>query len=242
MTASTEAVHAKIREKYAQAATGARCCGGGACCTSAYSPDELRRIPAESALGLGSGNPVRHADLRPGETVVDLGSGAGIDVFLAAERVGPEGRSIGIDLTPAMVDKARAIATEERISNVSFLLAPIERIPLPDASADAVVSNCVINLSPAKLDVFREALRILRPGGRLVISDVVQEWPLGPIEAECGCVATAMVRGEYFETIRLAGFVEARVVEDRPWRSGSRGTEASAVTVVARKPNRERTA
>jgi ubiquinone/menaquinone biosynthesis C-methylase UbiE len=192
-------------------------------------------------LGLGSGNPVRHAELKPGETVVDLGGGAGIDVFLAAELVGPEGRAIGIDMTPVMIARARAIAAGRRISNVSFLLAPIERIPLPDASAEAVVSNCVINLSPAKLDVFRDAFRILKPGGRLVVSDIVQERPLGPIKDDCGCVATAMVRGEYFDTIRRAGFLEVGVVEDRLWRFGPGGPEASAVTVVARKPRRKKT-
>lgn len=242
MAASKEAIHARVQERYARAATGGGCCGGDGCCAPGYSPEELARIPAESVLGLGSGNPVRHSDLKPGETVVDLGSGAGIDVFLAAELVGPEGHAIGIDMTPVMVDRARAIATERGISNVWFLLAPIERLPLPDASADVVVSNCVINLSPAKLDVFREALRILKPGGRLVVSDVVQERPLGPIEDDCGCVATAMVRGEHFETIRLAGFVEVRVVEDRPWRVGLGGREASAVTVVARRPSPEKTA
>jgi SAM-dependent methyltransferase len=241
MVASNEAIHARVRERYARAATGDGCCGGDACCTAGYSPEELALIPAESVLGLGSGNPVRHAELKPGETVVDLGSGAGVDVFLAAELVGPEGRAIGIDMTPAMVDRARTIATERGISNASFLLAPIEHMPLPDASAEAVVSNCVINLSPAKLEVFRDAFRVLKPGGRLVISDVVQERPLGPIEDDCGCVATAMIRGEYFETIRLAGFVEVRVEEDRPWRFGPGGPEASAVTVVAKKPRRDET-
>jgi SAM-dependent methyltransferase len=239
MVASKETIHAKVRERYTRAAAEGGCCGSDACCAAIYLPEELARIPAESVLGLGSGNPVRHADLKPGETVVDLGSGAGVDVFLAAELVGPEGRAIGIDMTPLMVDRARAIATERGISNVSFLLAPIESMPLPDASSEAVVSNCVINLSPAKLDVFREAFRVLKPRGRLVISDVVQEWPLGFIEDDCGCVATAMVRGEYLETIRVAGFLEVQVVEDRPCRSGPDGPEASAVTVVARKPNRE---
>jgi arsenite methyltransferase len=239
MSGNMEAIHATVRERYTRTALAGGCCGGTACCSADYSPEELARIPVESVLGLGSGNPVRHAHLRPGETVVDLGSGAGIDVFLSAELVGPEGHAIGIDMTPVMVDKARTIAAERGISNVSFLLAPIERIPLPDASAEVVLSNCVINLSPAKLDVFQEAFRILKPSGRVVISDVVQERPLGKIEDDCGCVATAMVRGEYLATIRLAGFGDVRVAEDRAWRVGPGGIEASAVTVVAKKPSRQ---
>ncbi len=239
MNAVTEAIHATVRERYSLAATRGGCCGSDACCATDYSPAELTRIPAESVLGLGSGNPVRHADLRAGESVVDLGSGAGIDVFLAASLVGPEGHTIGIDMTPAMVERGLAIAETRHIENATFLLAPIERIPLPDAYADVVLSNCVINLSPDKPSVFAEAFRILKPGGRLVISDIVQEWNLGRIEDDCGCVGSAMIRAEYLETIGRQGFIALRTVEERPWRKGPSGVEASALTLVAKKPEQE---
>src|SRR2546425_7372976 len=237
MNSDMEAIHTKLPERYGLAATGGGCCNGNACCASDYSADELARIPAESVLGLGSGNPVRAADLPPGETVVDLGAGGGIDVFLAASVVGAQGRAIGVDMTPAMVDRARGAAHSPRAPNTSFVLAPIERIPLADNIADVVLSNCVINLSPDKPAVFAEAFRILKPGGRLAISDIVQERDLGKIEDDCGCVATAMVRAEYLNTIRHAGFRELHIAEDRAWRTGPNGVEASAVTLVARKPD-----
>jgi len=239
MGASGEAIRAKVRERYSIAATGRGSCQDDACCASGYSSAELERIPAESVLGLGSGNPVRHARLRPGETVVDLGSGGGIDVFLASGLVGPGGRATGIDMTPTMVVRASTAAASHNIPNASFVLAPIEKLPFPDAHADVVLSNCVINLSPDKPAVFAEAFRILKPGGRLVISDVVQERDLGAIEDDCGCVGNAMVREEYLKTIRTAGFVGLRIVEDRPWRTGPNGIDASAVTLVARKPDQE---
>src|SRR5881296_1446063 len=239
MDADGESIHAKVRERYSIAATGPGGCGNDACCAIGYSPAELMRIPTESVLGLGSGNPVRHAELRPGETVVDLGSGGGIDVFLASSLVGPGGRATGVDMTPRMVTRASTAAAAHHIENASFVLAPIERLPLPDAHADVVLSNCVINLSPDKPAVFAEAFRILKPGGRLVISDIVQERDLGAIEDDCSCVGNAMVRAQYLETIRAAGFVELRIVEDRPWRAGPTGIDASAVTLVARKPDRE---
>jgi arsenite methyltransferase len=239
MSTGAEGVHAKVQERYALAASRGGCCSGGACCASDYSPDELARIPAESILRLGSGNPVRAAGLQPGEVIVDLGSGAGIDVFLAASYVGVHGRAIGVDMTPAMVERARHAARVRGVKNASFVLAPIERMPLADGTADVVLSNCVINLSPDKPAVFAEAFRILKPGGRLVVSDVVQERDLGTIDDECGCVATAMVRSEYLNTIRHAGFPELRITEDRPWRTGPDGLEASAVTVIARKREEE---
>ena len=239
METDGEAVRTKVRERYSIAATGRGSCQDDACCASGYSSAELARIPAESVLGLGSGNPVRHAELRPGETVVDLGSGGGIDVFLASSLVGPGGSATGVDMTPRMVARASTAAASHGVGNASFVLAPIEKLPLPDVHADVVLSNCVINLSPDKPAVFAEAFRILKPGGRLVISDVVQERDLGAIEDDCGCVGNAMVRADYLETIRATGFVDLRIVEDRPWRSGPMGIDASAVTLTARKPDRE---
>ncbi len=240
MTRTQQTVRENVRERYARAAkAGPGCDCGPSCCTADYSARELSLIPAESVLGLGSGNPVRHAGLKVGEVVVDLGSGGGIDVFLAAERVGPEGRAIGIDMTPEMVTRARSAARKAGVTNVEFRDALIEKLPIEDASADVVLSNCVINLSPDKAAVFREAFRVLKRGGRLVISDIVQERPLGPIEDDCGCVATAMVRSEYLTTIRDAGFRGLEVLEDRPWlRTGGR-VDASALTIRAMKPKKE---
>lgn len=238
MNEGIERVHAEVKEKYGQVAIRGGCCGDG-CCAPAYSEAELATIPVEAVLGLGSGNPVRYADLRRDEVVVDLGSGAGIDVFLAAKIIGPTGIAIGVDMTPEMVGRAQEAARSGHIQNAQFYVAPIERLPIADASADVVLSNCVINLSPDKPAVFAEGYRVLRPGGRLVISDVVQERPIGAIEDECGCVATAMVRGNFLETIRGAGFEKIRIVEDRTWRSGPDGIEASAITLVAKKPNRD---
>src|SRR5438445_8789020 len=147
MGSDMEAIRMKMQERYALAATGAGCCNGNACCASDYSADELARIPAESILGLGSGSPVRAAGLQPGETVVDLGSGAGIDVFLAASVVGAQGRAIGVDMTPAMVDRARDGARSPRARNTSFVLAPIERLPRAGNIPDVVLSNRVLNPS-----------------------------------------------------------------------------------------------
>ena len=238
MGASEESIRESVRERYAKAATMGTFRGPD-CCGPEYSAAELVRIPVESVLGLGSGNPVRHADLREGEVAVDLGSGAGVDVFIAADRVGPSGRVFGIDMTSEMLERARALAAREGIANAEFLEAFIEKLPFPDRFADIVLSNCVINLSTDKAAVFHEAFRVLKPGGRLVVSDVVQERPLGVIEDDCGCVATAMVRGEYLDTIVAAGFRSIEVLEDRPWRAGSHGIDASAITLRAIKPIEE---
>ncbi len=227
-----------MRDRYAETAKAASGTDSS-CCASVYSTTELSQIPQESILGLGSGNPVRHANLRPGEVVVDLGSGGGIDVFLAANRVGSKGRVIGVDMTPEMVARARGAAEKRKITNVEFHEAYIEELPLEDGSADVVLSNCVINLSPDKAAVFREAFRVLRPGGRLVISDIVQERPLGDMEDDCGCVANAMVRDEYLDVIRGVGFESLQVVEDEPWLRSPSGLDASAITLRAMKPRDE---
>jgi ubiquinone/menaquinone biosynthesis C-methylase UbiE len=192
----------------------------------------------DAFLGEGSGNPVRYADLKAGEVVVDLGSGAGVDVFLAATRVGPTGRAIGVDMTSEMLARARRAAEAAGVHNVEFREGVIETLPFADSTADVVLSNCVINLSPDKAAVYNEAFRVLRPGGRLVISDIVQERPLIVLDDDCGCVANAMLRTDYLSTIRGAGFRHLQIVEDRPWRTGPMGVDASALTLRAFKPKK----
>jgi len=238
MDSDTDTIRARVREQYGKKASAPAedCCGPGCCSPSGYSKEELARIPGEAFLGEGGGNPVRHADLRAGEVVVDLGSGAGVDVFLAATSVGPAGRAIGVDMTPEMLDRARRAAAAAGVKNVEFRAGVIETLPVADATADVVLSNCVINLSPDKAAVFREAFRVLKPGGRLVISDIVQERPLLIMDDDCGCVANAMLRADYLATIRDAGFERVQVIEDRPWRESSAGVDASALTLRALKP------
>ena len=234
MAANKQAVREQIREHYGKAAKISGSASSG-CCDASYSSSELLRIPEGAFLGLGSGNPVRLADLRKGEVVVDLGSGGGVDVLYAADLVGRKGRAIGVDMTPEMVSRARALAAEHKVRNVEFHESLIERLPLGDGAADVVVSNCVINLSPDKAAVFREAFRVLRPGGRLVISDLVKEKPFELADV-CGCVGGAMVRGEYLSTIREAGFRDLEVLEDRRWPTGRADMPASSITIRALKP------
>ncbi|HEX7090962.1 MAG TPA: arsenite methyltransferase [Longimicrobiales bacterium] len=185
-----------------------------------YNAEDLTAVPSGAVTGLGCGNPVALAELRPGERVLDLGSGAGMDAFLAALAVGPSGRVIGVDMTPEMIERAWANAREGGYANVEFRLGDIERLPVEDASVDVVMSNCVINLATDKLAVFREALRVLRPGGRLLVSDLVVEGELPEavrrdLEAWAGCIAGALEKGEYLETIRRAGFRDVEVVGER---------------------------
>jgi SAM-dependent methyltransferase len=182
-----------------------------------YSDEQLAAVPEGANLGVGCGNPTAIDRLLPGETVVDLGSGAGMDAFLAARQVGPTGRVIGIDMTDAMLEKARQNAREVGLEDVvEFRKGNIEALPIEDESVDAIISNCVINLSPEKHRVYAEAYRVLRPGGRMMISDVVleRELPaavLGSIDAYIGCIGGASLRQPYLETIRKAGFREVRV-------------------------------
>jgi ubiquinone/menaquinone biosynthesis C-methylase UbiE len=181
-----------------------------------YSEEQLDAVPEGANLGVGCGNPTAIDALRPGETVLDLGSGAGMDAFLAARQVGPTGHVIGVDMTDAMLEKARENARKADLENVEFRKGHIEALPVEDESVDAIISNCVINLSPEKDRVYREAFRVLRPGGRLMISDIVLERPLPAsiiesIDAYIGCVGGASLRAEYFEVIEKAGFREVRV-------------------------------
>jgi SAM-dependent methyltransferase len=207
-----------VRARYARAATqdSGGSCGGGPE-RLGYDPVLLEQVPdyARSA-SLGCGSPVSAAGLRPGDVVVDLGSGAGLDVFLAARAVGDKGHVVGIDMTPEMIERAEANAHRLGLHNVSFALGEIESLPLPDALADVILSNCVINLSPDKTQVFREAHRVLRPGGRLVVSDILASAPLPRTirenpEAWAACVAGAVTEDEYLQAIRDAGFTEVRI-------------------------------
>lgn len=219
-----------VRDRYAgHARTKTSCCGGGASCcgTSASSADvladydatDLSAIPADADLGLGCGNPLALESVRPGETVVDLGSGGGIDCFLAARRVGPEGRVIGVDMTPEMIALARRNAERTDMENVEFRLGEIEALPVQDGTADLVISNCVINLVPDKSKAFAEALRILKPGGRISVSDIVTTAPLpdaarSSVGAYVACLGGAMVLDEYLAAARDAGFEDVRVVSE----------------------------
>src|SRR6266545_1561060 len=187
-----------------------------------YSPEELASIPAEANMGLSCGNPTAIAYLREGETVVDLGSGGGLDVFLAAEKVGRQGRAIGIDMTPEMIDLARRNAGKRQaagaVSNVEFHLATIDALPLADSSVDCVISNCVINLAPDKRAVFREIARVLKPGGRLAVSDIALKQPLPPelsedVLAYVGCIAGAISFAEYRQGLLDAGFREVTIID-----------------------------
>src|SRR3954452_21084320 len=176
-----------------------------------YTPEDLTSIPAEANMGLSCGNPTATAHLRPGEVVVDLGSGGGLDVFLAAQKVGPTGHAIGIDMTPEMIVRARANAESAGYTNVEFYHSTIDSIPLPDSSVDCVISNCVINLAPDKPAVFREIFRILKPGGRVALSDIALKADLpealaGSVAAYTGCIAGAIKIEEYRNQLLRAGF------------------------------------
>jgi arsenite methyltransferase len=183
-----------------------------------YTPEELTSIPAEANMGLSCGNPTATAHLRPGEVVVDLGSGGGLDVFLSSKQVGPTGRAIGIDMTPAMIERARANAIAGGYTNVEFHLSTIDKIPLPDASVDCVISNCVLNLAPDKPAVFREIVRVLKPGGRLAVSDIALKHELPEaisksVAAYVGCIAGAIRIDDYRAGLLAAGFEHVEIVD-----------------------------
>jgi arsenite methyltransferase len=221
-----EETRQQVRDKYAAAAIAVEPRKTDACCTDDcdcdcgspwYSADELSTLPHEATLAsLGCGNPVVVANLRRGERVLDLGSGGGMDVLLSARRVGPTGKAYGLDMTPEMLELARANATKAGVTNVEFLHGHIEDIPLPEGSVDVVISNCVINLSTDKPAVLREMFRVLAPGGRIGISDIVAEDHLTVEErAErgtyVGCIAGALSRAEYLDGLAAAGFVDVSV-------------------------------
>jgi len=245
-----------VRERYAQIAREGRPVPeAGACAPRpaeiarriGYDADEVAAAPDGANLGLGCGAPLAVAALRPGETVLDLGSGAGFDAFLAAREVGQAGRVIGVDMTPEMLERARANAVRIGYENVEFRAGRIEALPVSDGSVDAIISNCVINLVPDKAAVYREAARVLRPGGRVVVSDVVLDAPLpaaiaGSVAALTGCVAGAALRSDYLRMVAAAGLVDVEVVADRSFGEVAlsmvpeemrRDAEAAGIDVMA---------
>ncbi len=254
-----ERITEQVRSKYAEVA-GAGLSSRQAGVRSVaqafgYRPEELTAIPAEANMGLSCGNPTAFAGLKPGEVVVDLGCGGGLDVFLAARQVGPTGKAIGIDMTPEMIELARrnAVGAGDGVpGNVEFHLATIDQLPLPDASVDCVISNCVINLAPDKGAVFREIARVLKPGGRLAVSDIALKQPLPPELAEdvlayVGCIAGAIPITEYRAQLPAAGFEAVEVVDTGADLSAyarvegasgccSPAPETVAVTVGGREP------
>ncbi|UCF58443.1 MAG: arsenite methyltransferase [Candidatus Bathyarchaeota archaeon] len=217
-----------VKKRYGEMVkAGVSCCPSCECGPSlielgkkiGYSDEDLRNVPEASNMGLGCGNPVALAALKEGDTVLDLGSGGGIDVFLAAKRVGPKGKVIGIDMTEEMIERAKSTARKYGYANVEFRLGEIESLPVEDNSVDVIISNCVINLSVDKEKVFREAYRVLKPRGKIMISDLVTEGELPDavkksFDAWAGCIAGALEKNEYLETIRKAGFRKVKVVSE----------------------------
>ncbi len=239
-----------VREGYAKIAKqDSSCCGAvTSCCGSTdlardigksigYTEEELTSVPQGANLGLGCGNPVALASLREGETVLDLGSGAGFDCFLAADKVGEKGRVIGVDMTPEMIEKARENARKGNYANVEFRLGEIENLPVADNSVDVVISNCVINLAPDKRRVFMESFRVLKPGGKLMLSDMVlvKELPdfiKDSIEAYIGCLSGAMMRDEYIEAIKAAGFQEVRIIDETSFPIECMANDPTAKAII----------
>jgi len=239
-----------VKEKYGSIARqGTSCCGStSACCGGSepvqiiskeigYSEAELGMVPEGSNLGLGCGNPLALSSIREGETVLDLGSGAGFDCFLAAARVGKNGKVIGVDMTPEMIKRAKDNAKEGHYGNVEFRLGEIEKLPVADSTVDKVISNCVINLSPDKGKVFQEAFRVLRPGGNVMISDIVllrqlPDFIKDSIQAYIGCVSGAIHRDEYLKMMEAAGFRDVKVMGETPFSVEFILNDPTAKTII----------
>jgi len=227
-----ENIKKAVRESYAKVATGNSCCSSPItnCCGQVdsakeissnigYTKDDFGKAPEGSNLGLGCGNPIALASLKKGEVVLDLGSGAGFDCFLAAGKVGPEGKVIGVDMTPEMVDKARDNAQKNNFTNIEFRLGEIENLPVADGFVDIIISNCVINLSTDKDSVFSEAFRVLKPGGRIMVSDIVliKELPdfiKNNVSAYAGCISGAIIKYDYLNAIKKAGFTDVKILDE----------------------------
>jgi arsenite methyltransferase len=253
-----ETIRKSVRESYGQIARENGSCCGPTCCTGTvgthasklgYDAKDLTAVPEGANLGLGCGNPIAIAGLQAGETVLDLGSGAGFDCFLASKAVGPTGKVIGVDMTADMVSKARSNAAKGGFTNVEFRLGEIENLPVPNSSIDVILSNCVINLSADKRSVIADAFRVLKPGGRLAISDIVALQPLPASIADdlalfSGCMAGATLIGELRQFLDSVGFIDVAITE-RPgswdfikeWAPG-RGIEnyVTSATIEGRKP------
>ena len=262
-TTKKEKIREVVRDRYGEIARGESgcCCNTASCCSPAspveastqlgYTAEELAALPEGADMGLGCGNPQAIARLMKGEVVLDLGSGAGLDCFLAARQVGPEGHIIGVDMTPDMISKARRAAEEGGYGNVEFRLGEIEHLPVADNSVDLILSNCVINLSPEKAQVFRDAFRVLKPGGRLAVSDVVATCEMPDavkrnLDQHAGCVAGAALVSDVEEMLRAAGFrdISVAVKEEsrsfiKDWFPGS-GVEdhVASATIEAIKPRK----
>ena len=248
LTTDPEAIREAVRERYAAAATGvAGCCAGDVAAlrddereafgAELYEASDRDELPDAAKLAsLGCGNPTAVAELHEGEVVLDLGSGGGIDVLLSARRVGPGGKAYGLDMTDEMLDLARANQREAGVENVEWLKGHIEHVPLPDASVDVVISNCVINLSADKSQVVREAARVLRPGGRFAVSDVIADESMdetmrADMQAFTGCIAGALTRADFEAALRDAGLVDVEIVETHRVHE-----HAGSAIVRARKP------
>jgi len=245
-----EEIKKYVRKGYARIAKKeSQCCAPvNSCCTSTdsaqelskrigYSEEEMNTVPEGANLGLGCGNPVALASLKEGEVVLDLGSGAGFDCFLAANRVGKNGKVIGVDMTAEMIEKARENARKGSYNNVEFRLGEIESLPVADNSVDVVISNCVINLSPDKERVFGETFRILRPGGRLMISDIVllkelPAWIKNSVEAYVGCLSGAILKDDYINLIERAGFHQLEVVDEANFPIDFMANDPTVKTII----------
>lgn len=262
MLTSKEQIHDAVRERYGELArtfdvgkSAGDCCAPS-CCKSEtapqplspdYTPEEIASVPKGAYLGAGSGAPVKFLGLKPGEVVIDLGSGAGMDSFLAANAVGPTGKVFGFDLTTDMLLRAERNAAEGGYRNVSFQQTDIEHLPVPAASADAATSNCVINLTPDKAAVYKELYRAIKPGGRFSVADIVLRGTAAAVQAFressdkglwCTCTSGALREEDYLAAIRAAGFGDVRVVAERPAEmQPGNGVASVAITITGRKPN-----
>lgn len=222
MTQTPDPIHEVVREHYAERIkSNASCCGSSDCCSTdsnLYPADLLATLPqGETSVSYGCGDPITLASLQPGQTVLDLGSGAGLDCFFAAKKVGETGRVIGVDMTPEMIERARSSAKRLNIQNVEFRQGYLEDLPVESNTVDVIISNCVINLSPDKSRVFSEAFRVLKPGGRLAVSDIVTDGPLPDaikksLSAWAGCVAGAVEAQEYIAMMKSVGFTDISIV------------------------------